>query len=151
MPVTVSSQREFREWGPEQVHPLPLGASGGEPSPQSGPDLAALPPRTLELSGPNAASVWQMATDPVPDPIGSSRHDSFSGEPDPEPIPQLTLSCAWPVLPPSYLWLSREAGLRLSFLLASSSITCSWTMGTTDVALPIGSLLDESPPSEVIH
>jgi hypothetical protein len=91
------------EWGPEQVHPLPLGASGGEPSPQSGPDLTALPPRTLELSGPNAASVWQMAVHPVPDPIGSSRHDSFSGEPDPEPIPQLTLSCAWLILDPSYL------------------------------------------------
>jgi hypothetical protein len=48
-------------------------------------------------------------------------------------------------------WLWREAGLRLSLLLASSSITCSWTMGTAEVALPIGSLLDESPPPEVIH
>ena len=98
-----------------------------------------------------STSVWQMAAHPVPDPIDSSRHDSFSGEPDPEPIPQVTSSCAWLILDPSYLLALAGSGLRLSFLLASSSITCIRTLGTTDVALPIGSLLDESPPAEVIH
>jgi len=155
--VTVGSQRAIGGMGARAGTPSFTGRLWRRPSPQSGlrPQISRpshLEPRNCQahMQLPST-SVWQMAAHPVPDPIDSSRHDSFSGEPDPEPIPQVTPSCAWLILDPSYLLALAGSGLRLSFLLASSSITCSRTLGTTDVALPIGSLLDESPPAEVIH
>jgi len=77
------------EWGPEQVHPLLLGASGALSSlavaGRTGPrDLASLF-ESWTLSGPNACR-WRPAPTPafgrspacVPEPIGKM---CFSGEP----------------------------------------------------------------------
>ncbi|PMD50051.1 uncharacterized protein K444DRAFT_638263 [Hyaloscypha bicolor E] len=134
-----------------------LGASGGEPTPQSGPVLTGLPRRILDTVRPKCSSQapafgkWQHTrfltqSAAVDTPVSAVNLTLNHSTTDPhmcvaDPGRQTHLT----------FWLWREAGLRLSLLLASSSITCSWTMGTAEVALPIGSLLDESPPSEVIH
>jgi len=73
----------------------PLGASGGGLAQRHQAQI----PQASFLTTPShpgrcqarmqltSTSVWQMATHLVPDPIGSSRRTSFSGEPDPVPEP----------------------------------------------------------------
>jgi hypothetical protein len=82
MPVTVGSQRGFREWGGQSRHTLfhwaPLFKTQAAIP-------RALPPPPAGIFTPNPGrsqarmhvlrtSVWRMATLLVPDPIGSGHH-----------------------------------------------------------------------------
>jgi hypothetical protein len=147
------------EWGPEQVHPLPLaGRLRRRADTSVRPKFSrASARRILDTVRPKCSSQapafgkWQHTrfltqSAAVDTPVSAVNLTLNHSTTDPhmcvaDPGRQTHLT----------FWLWREAGLRLSLLLASSSITCSWTMGTAEVALPIGSLLDESPPPEVIH
>lgn len=70
----------FREWGPEQVHPLPTGRLQRTTSQrhQAQIPLASNPGRCQARMQLTSTSVWQMAAHLVPDPIGSNSRSPVS-------------------------------------------------------------------------
>jgi hypothetical protein len=121
--VTAGRRRAMGEWGPEQVHPLLLGASGpgAPPSPlagRAGPrDLASLF-ESWTLSGPNACRRRPAPTPAfgrrpacVPEPIGKL---CFSGEPA-DPGRQSRLTFAATVRPLAAAGSSHKVEPSVSF------------------------------------